>query len=215
MHVLLAIDSSLRTPSCMVRIGRDEHPLRTGDRAVEELSWLIREALREAGVQIDDVDDIAVGVGPGSYMGARAAVASANALGFALDIPITSVVSPDAAAVLVENLSTFSVAAPAGRGRAFVARYHRDVDGRLLREHLPELIDEGGPRDAEGVPTVIAIDPRADSHVPVPADAGLAVVTLSALGVARTFDGEPQLVAELRAARAATILPPPAIGPPA
>lgn len=215
MHVLLAIDCSLRTPSCMVRTGPDEHPLRTGDRAVEELSGLMREALGEAGVTIEEVDDIAVGVGPGSYMGARAAVASANALGFALGIPITGVVSPDAAAVLVEDLPAFTVAAPAGRGRAFVARYHRDPDGQLLREPLPELFDEGGPRDVDGFPTVLAIDPAPGSHARVPEDGERAVIALSALGVARMFDGEPQLVAEWRAARAATILPPPAIGRPA
>jgi tRNA threonylcarbamoyl adenosine modification protein YeaZ len=213
MHVLLAIDCSLRVPSCLVRTGVDEHPVKTGARAVEELSGLIREALRDAGVRIEDVDDIAVGVGPGSYMGARAAVASANALGFACGVPVTSVVSPDAAAVLVEDLATFTVVAPAGRGRAFVARYRRDADGRLLREHLPELIDEGGPRDVEGVPTVVATEPGPAAHPPE--DAGSSVVALSALGVARTFDSERQLVAEWRAERAATILPPPTIGRPA
>jgi tRNA threonylcarbamoyl adenosine modification protein YeaZ len=214
MHVLLAIDSSLRTPSAIVRTGRDEHPLATGDRAVEELSRLIRDALGEAGVRIGDVDDVAVGVGPGSYMGARAAVASANALGFALDVPITSVVSSDAAAVLVADLGAFTVAAPAGRGRAFVARYRRDGDGRLLREQLPELVDDGGPRDVEGVPTVVAVDPGTASQRQEPEAGGLAVA-LSALGVARTFDVEPQLAVAWRAARAETILPPPTIGRPA
>lgn len=212
MHVLLAIDATLRSPSCLLRIGDAEQPLRTGDRAVEELSLLVRGALREAGISMGDVDDIAVGAGPGSYTGVRAAVASANALAFACGIPVSAIVSPDAAAVLVVDLPAFIVATPAGRGRSFVTSYRRGAAGRLVRERTPSLAADARPPDGDDVPWVSAIDPRSDQSGQSREEVGGPVIALSALGVARTFDGEPQLVVEPRAVHAATILPPPTIG---
>jgi tRNA threonylcarbamoyl adenosine modification protein YeaZ len=201
MHVLLALESSLRTPSCALQLDGGHLIAREGGRAVEGFSGLIRSVLREAGLAVSDVNEIAVAAGPGSYMGVRAAVATANALGMARGLPVTSVVSTDAAAVAVEGADRFSVVLPAGRSRSFVAQYARE-GARLERDGTPLLIDGTARSDEAGFVTAVPgglADKRSN-------------VILSAGGVARVFREQRHLLVEFRAAQAATILPPPTIG---
>ena len=140
MTVRLGLDASLRTPSCAVSADGDI-ALATGVvRPVEGFPEVIREALGQAGLQLDDIEEIVACVGPGSYMGVRSAVATANALALAVDRPVTGVLSVDALAVTAPACSAPTVAVPAGRGRWFVATY-RWAGELLQRDGLPELLD--------------------------------------------------------------------------
>ncbi len=56
----------------------------------ELLHIFIQDVLREAGIEKEDLDAIAVSKGPGSYTGLRIGVASAKGLCFALDIPLVA-----------------------------------------------------------------------------------------------------------------------------
>lgn len=49
---------------------------------------MIEELLQKAGKTLQDVTEIEVFQGPGSYTGLRVGVSTANALGFALKIPV-------------------------------------------------------------------------------------------------------------------------------
>lgn len=49
---------------------------------------LLKDALVEAGLKMEKISEIEVERGPGSYTGTRIGVAIANALSFALQIPI-------------------------------------------------------------------------------------------------------------------------------
>lgn len=51
---------------------------------------LLVEIIKEAGLTIEDIDTIAVNVGPGSYTGTRVGVSIANALSLALGKPINN-----------------------------------------------------------------------------------------------------------------------------
>ncbi|MEC0180300.1 tRNA (adenosine(37)-N6)-threonylcarbamoyltransferase complex dimerization subunit type 1 TsaB [Paenibacillus peoriae] len=51
----------------------------------------LERLLSEAGLTRDDVDGIAVGVGPGSYTGIRIAVTAAKTLAWAWGVPVTSI----------------------------------------------------------------------------------------------------------------------------
>lgn len=51
---------------------------------------LINKALKEAGVALEDLKEIEVKSGPGSYTGLKVGVSVANALGFSLGIPVNS-----------------------------------------------------------------------------------------------------------------------------
>ncbi|AJE50607.1 tRNA (adenosine(37)-N6)-threonylcarbamoyltransferase complex dimerization subunit type 1 TsaB [Paenibacillus polymyxa] len=51
----------------------------------------LERLLSEAGLTRDDVDGLAVGVGPGSYTGIRIAVTAAKTLAWAWGVPVTSI----------------------------------------------------------------------------------------------------------------------------
>lgn len=49
---------------------------------------LIQECLDEATLELNDLEEILVATGPGSFTGLRVGVAVANALGYSLNIPV-------------------------------------------------------------------------------------------------------------------------------
>ncbi len=49
---------------------------------------LIQNALKKAGISLQDLTGVNVATGPGSFTGIRVGVSVANALGFALGIPV-------------------------------------------------------------------------------------------------------------------------------
>ena len=49
---------------------------------------LIEKLLKKQKITLQDIDGIKVNPGPGSFTGVRVGVSIANALGFALDIPV-------------------------------------------------------------------------------------------------------------------------------
>ena len=54
----------------------------------QDLVSLIEETLKKEKISLRDLKEIEVNVGPGSFTGLKIGVAVANALGFALDIPV-------------------------------------------------------------------------------------------------------------------------------
>lgn len=57
----------------------------------EKLHLFIQEVVSDSGVQLTDLQAVAVSKGPGSYTGLRIGVSAAKGLCFALDIPLISV----------------------------------------------------------------------------------------------------------------------------
>lgn len=51
---------------------------------------LIDELLKEHGLVMSDINEVFVNVGPGSYTGIKVGIAIANAIGYALKIPINN-----------------------------------------------------------------------------------------------------------------------------
>lgn len=209
--ILLAIEASTRAPSCALLAGGRVFERTAPAKPVEDLSGLIAQALADGGVGLAEVGQLVVGVGPGSYMGVRAAVSTANALSFAAGLPITGVVSTDALAVLAApERSAIAVGLHAGRGRVFVARYARDGDGRLERGALPVLLSEDewvAERAGGGASLVIA-----DDGMPAAAGPEPERHALLASGVLRVYVEQPHLLVSSDPAGAVPILPPATIG---
>lgn len=57
-------------------------------RSSQETLSLINEILKKHNLSIKDITEIQVHAGPGSFTGTRVGVAVANALGFALGLPV-------------------------------------------------------------------------------------------------------------------------------
>ena len=197
MSVVLALDASLGVPSCAVWSG-DAAGYAAGERSfVEDFPTVIRTALASCRLSLSEVDELVVGVGPGSFMGVRSAVTTTNALGLALDKPISGVASVDAvAACAAASAGSFVVAVPAGRGRSFSARYSR----------RDRLVVRDGPRPLNPVSEVPAGAVGAVAPGSRQAGDPLAV-ELTAACLVTVLHEQPQFVIDSRAKRAVALLP--------
>lgn len=88
----------------------------------ELLAPAIEQVLREAKVEITELTDIAVGVGPGPFTGLRVGVATALTLANSLQIPAHGVCTLDIIAAEIE-LADFFVLTDARRKEVYWAHY--------------------------------------------------------------------------------------------
>jgi tRNA threonylcarbamoyladenosine biosynthesis protein TsaB len=89
----------------------------------EVLPVQIDEVLRDAGMVPGDLDAVAVGVGPGAFTGLRVGLATAQALGLALQVPVLGACTLDHLAFATGRREPFAVATDARRHEFFWATY--------------------------------------------------------------------------------------------
>ena len=99
MSLILCIETG--TDICSVGIARDGElmSLRESDQGrdhAKQVAVFVDELLRETGVKPDELDAVAVGMGPGSYTGLRIGVSFAKGLCYGLNIPLLAVGSLEA-----------------------------------------------------------------------------------------------------------------------
>jgi len=93
MTNILAFDTSTDACTAALQVGDkiySRHEIAPRKHAQLLLS-MIQELLSEANIKLSDLDAIAFGNGPGSFMGVRFATGIAQGLGFGLSIPLISV----------------------------------------------------------------------------------------------------------------------------
>ena len=107
MSLILCIETG--TDICSVGLARNGElvSLRESDEGrdhAKKVAVFVDEMLRETGVEPDELDAVAVGMGPGSYTGLRIGVSFAKGMCYALGIALVAVGSLDALAeVAVED----------------------------------------------------------------------------------------------------------------
>ena len=107
MSLILCIETG--TDVCSVGVARDGEllSLRESDQGrdhAKNLAVFIDELLQETSISPDELDAIAVGMGPGSYTGLRIGVSFAKGMCYGLNIPLLAVGSLDALAqVAIED----------------------------------------------------------------------------------------------------------------
>jgi tRNA threonylcarbamoyladenosine biosynthesis protein TsaB len=153
---LIGFDTSLATTSaCVVRADGEafQSPPPSTERLLgparhsQELLPELERLLAESGSTWDDVESIAVGVGPGTFTGLRIGVATARALGQALGVDLRPVSSLEALAAAAadefpEDRWLLSLI-DARRGQVFAALYEQTpANGSGLRPlWQPEVVD--------------------------------------------------------------------------
>ncbi len=92
MPLILAIETA--TKLCSVALARDGvllslHELESDQHIhAEKVNVFIEAVMKDAGLSLQDLDAVAVGIGPGSYTGLRIGLSAAKGLCYALDVPI-------------------------------------------------------------------------------------------------------------------------------
>ncbi|EJF83639.1 tRNA (adenosine(37)-N6)-threonylcarbamoyltransferase complex dimerization subunit type 1 TsaB [Bartonella rattimassiliensis] len=97
----------------------------------ERLIGQITQIMTQANMTLDQVERIAVNVGPGSFTGIRVGVATARALALALEIPAVGVTALEALAAQVttskNTASAITVVIEAGREMFYHQNFHEDL----------------------------------------------------------------------------------------
>lgn len=135
--LVLALDTSLSRTAVAVTDGRRVHAVRIEemDRGhSERLFSLVREALAEAGVALQDVERFAVTVGPGSFTGVRIGIAAARGFALATGRPVVGVGTLQALAASLPERAPGPVLAAidARRGEIYAALF--SATGEVLVE---------------------------------------------------------------------------------
>lgn len=146
MALILNIETATR--NCSVALGKDGEPIIIKEIAgegymhAEKLHLFIDEAIKEAGYKFNDIEAVAVSMGPGSYTGLRIGVSAAKGLCYALQLPLIAI---DTLEVLARKISVNAgeVIVPLIDARrmevymaAFDHKYHK------LKQTTAEIITE-------------------------------------------------------------------------
>lgn len=144
---ILAFDTSAAHCAAAV-LGGDailaDHIALMGRGQAEHLMPMLEDRLADAALNWDDLEYIAVGVGPGNFTGIRISVAAARGLALALEIPAIGVstfeVMRDPADLGGHPAEVVSVEAP--RGAAYVQHFRYGKP-----QSAPRIIDPSAPPD--------------------------------------------------------------------
>ncbi len=122
---------------------------------------MVEEALRQAGVERDQIECLAVGRGPGSYTGIRAAIALAQGWQLARGVKLLGVSSAEAIAAEAENAGLrgrVHVVLDAQRNEFYLAAWEIGPTGRREVEPLRLTGREEIDRRAQAGETLIGPD---------------------------------------------------------
>ncbi|CFX27367.1 Peptidase M22 [Candidatus Filomicrobium marinum] len=131
-------------------------PMATGQ--AERLIPMISEVVGTAGLTFEDVDRIAVTVGPGTFTGTRIAIAAARALALAMNVPVVTATSLAVVAQQVArhlnnmpDVAAIAVAADARRGQVYWQRFSRGGGLAALCEPQVLTPEEAASQATEGI----------------------------------------------------------------
>lgn len=149
---LLALDGAFQAFSAaVISDGRRIALSSAGNDALEAGLGLVERLLAEAGLGLEQLDRLAVGIGPGSFTGLRIAISYAKAIAQARRLPLVGISSYDALEPAGVALPVLAVVQ--GRRGVICAR-RREADGssRTACGPIAEVIAElgGGELTAVG-----------------------------------------------------------------
>ncbi|MFI5962888.1 tRNA (adenosine(37)-N6)-threonylcarbamoyltransferase complex dimerization subunit type 1 TsaB [Streptomyces asoensis] len=187
--LLLALDTA--TPAVTVALHDGTDVIASSSqvdarRHGELLLPAVDRLLDEAGLGLDAVTGIVVGVGPGPYTGLRVGLMTADTFGLVLGVPVHGLCTLDGLAYACEVQGPFVVATDARRKEVYWARY-ADPRTRLSDpavDRPADLADEVAALPAVGAGALLYPDTfrhaHGPEHVSAAALAGLAAEKLAA-----------------------------------
>ena len=159
MGLLLNIETA--TEVCSVSLAREGEVIGLRESVEGQnhsvlLGVYVDELLREHGVRVEDLDAVAVSMGPGSYTGLRIGVSLAKGLCFGGDVPLVAVGTLQALAAAVadrvaEEDALYCPMIDARRMEVYTALFNRAGNAVQPVGEIRLAFDGGSHGDAGGV----------------------------------------------------------------
>lgn len=139
---VLGLETS--TAVCSVGLFREgkpdiEHSLQESHIHSEKLLTLVQRVARDGEIDLDQIDAIAVSIGPGSFTGLRIGMSTAKGLAYALDKPLVAVSTFEAIAEAARgdhpSARTITVLIDAKKDECYIGQYV--VAGERVTETVP------------------------------------------------------------------------------
>ena len=138
----LSLETATLGGSVFLGRGQLQLATRSGDPQVSHSNSLlsdINDSLREAGVQLADVDLFACALGPGSFTGLRIGIATLKSLAATLKRPCVGIPTLNAVAHAAGDSRATVALLPAGRGELFAQMFSVAGDGVIERDSAVHL----------------------------------------------------------------------------
>ncbi|MFB7996484.1 tRNA (adenosine(37)-N6)-threonylcarbamoyltransferase complex dimerization subunit type 1 TsaB [Streptomyces sp. NPDC056002] len=189
--LLLALDTA--TPAVTVALHDGSSVVAASSqvdarRHGELLLPAVDRVLAEAGVRLDAVTGIVVGVGPGPYTGLRVGLMTADTFGLALGVPVHGLCTLDGLAYAAEVDGPFVVATDARRKEVYWARYE-DARTRVTEpavDRPADIAEQVAGLPAVGAGAVLYPDAFPDARTPE----NVSAAALAALAAEKLGAGE-------------------------
>ena len=155
MTILALEFSSEQRSVAVVRGNFVSEVVETGGRNTAAFA-MIEKVLAAAGLEREQIDIIAVGLGPGSYTGIRSAIAIAQGWQLAREIRLTGVSSARAIAAQAQaekQYGAVNVVIDAQRGEIYHARF--EISDAAVRESAPLRIVTPDQLTSSGTETIV------------------------------------------------------------
>ena len=134
----LEFSTSQRSAAILTDSGVRVMAMETGGRATHAFD-LIGRALKEAQLEREQIECIAVGLGPGSYTGIRAAIAIAQGWQLARPVKLLGIATTECLAAQAQNLGWFgalNVIIDAQQNEFYLARFELTASGCEIKAPL-------------------------------------------------------------------------------
>jgi tRNA threonylcarbamoyladenosine biosynthesis protein TsaB len=137
---ILAVDfSSLSRSVALIEEGSSAAAVRAAEVSGRRALGLVEEALRQAGWEREEIETVAVGLGPGSYTGIRGAIALAQGWQLGRGVNLLGIGSVECLAAQAQAEKMFGpihIVVDAQRNEFYLARYEIGADRRHEAEPL-------------------------------------------------------------------------------
>ena len=149
MTRILAIDTSTAWCSVALSLGDEtpmlRHELVSAGASQLVLPW-VQDLLGKANMKLNELDAIAVGIGPGAFTGVRLGIAAVQGLAISCDLIIVPVTSLDAIAAQLSKTHDFKLSRPRNFVIAIDARmdeiYWAKYESARQEQNLPKRIGD-------------------------------------------------------------------------
>ena len=141
---ILGIETSVKQSSAAIVIENDSYEVFSDIKkdAAKSLPFIVENVLNKAQSSFNDIDGIAISMGPGSFTGLRVGLSYVKGLSLALDIPIIPISTFESMINIVKpNPGKVIQTIIHSHGNALYIAQHISKDKLYVLDSIPKIVD--------------------------------------------------------------------------